>query len=118
MLDKEESRTKLSRQNLREALKIFEFLRPYRWQFITGLVLLFLSSTVFMIFPYSVGLMLDVAQGKETAYDLNLSKIGLGLLVVLVFQGVVSYSRVQLFAQISERGTADIRNALYQRIIS
>ncbi len=118
MLDKEESRQKISRQNLREAVKIFEFLRPYRWQFITGLVLLFLSSTVFMIFPYSVGLMLDVAQGKETAFDLNLSKIGLGLLLVLIFQGVVSYARVQLFAQISERGTADIRNALYQRIIS
>lgn len=80
--------------------------------------MLFLSSTVFMIFPYSVGLMLDVAQGKETAFDLDLSKIGLGLLVVLVFQGIVSYTRVLLFAQISERGTADIRNALYQRIIS
>jgi ABC-type multidrug transport system fused ATPase/permease subunit len=118
MQQKEESRPKVTLHNLREALKIFEFLRPYRWQFIIGLVLLFLSSTVFMIFPYSVGLMLDVAQGKETAFDLDLSKIGIGLLVVLVFQGFVSYSRVLLFAQISERGTADIRNALYQRIIS
>ncbi len=118
MQQKEESSPKISRQSLREAFKIFEFLKPYRWQFIAGLVLLFLSSTVFMIFPYSVGLMLDVAQGKETAFDLDLSKIGLGLLVVLVFQGIVSYTRVLLFAQISERGTADIRNALYQRIIS
>lgn len=118
MQQKEESNPKISRQSLREAFKIFEFLRPYRWQFIAGLVLLFLSSTVFMIFPYSVGLMLDVAQGKETAFDVDLTKIGLGLLVVLVFQGIVSYTRVLLFAQISERGTADIRNALYQRIIS
>jgi len=118
MQQKEESTPKISRQSLREAFKIFEFLKPYRWQFIAGLVLLFLSSTVFMIFPYSVGLMLDVAQGRETAFDLDLSKIGLGLLVVLVFQGIVSYTRVLLFAQISERGTADIRNALYQRIIS
>ncbi len=118
MQQKEESRPRVSLQNLREALKIFEFLRPYRWHFIVGLILLFLSSTVFMIFPYSVGLMLDVAQGKENAMGLNLSKIGIGLLIVLVFQGVVSYSRVLLFAQISERGTADIRNALYQRIIS
>jgi len=118
MQQKEESRPRVSLQNLREALKIFEFLRPYRWHFIVGLILLFLSSTVFMIFPYSVGLMLGVAQGKENAMGLNLSKIGIGLLIVLVFQGVVSYSRVLLFAQISERGTADIRNALYQRIIS
>lgn len=118
MQQKEESRPKISRQSLQEALKIFRFLRPYRWQFIAGLVLLFLSSTVFMIFPYSVGLMLDVAQGKANRYNLDLQKIGLILLVVLIFQGVVSYSRVLLFAQISERGTADIRKALYQRIIS
>lgn len=118
MQQKEESRPKITRQNLREAFKIFKFLRPYRWQFIIGLVLLFLSSTVFMIFPYSVGLMLDVAQGKATTLNLNLPKIGIALLVVLIFQGIVSYTRVQLFAQISERGTADIRNALYQRIIS
>ena len=65
MQQKEESRPRVSLQNLREAFKIFEFLRPYRWHFIIGLILLFLSSTVFMIFPYSVGLMLDVAQGPS-----------------------------------------------------
>ena len=118
-MEKEKNdRPRFSRKGLVKALKIFEFVRPYRWQFIIGLVLLFLSSSVFMIFPFSIGLMLDVAQGKPNKYDLSLPKIGLLLIGILVFQGVVSYIRVMLFAQISEKGTADIRKALYHKIIS
>ncbi|MEI2625667.1 MAG: hypothetical protein V9G23_18515 [Giesbergeria sp.] len=41
MEKKEETKQRLSRENLREALKIFEFVRPYRRQFVFGLVLLF-----------------------------------------------------------------------------
>ena len=117
MKEIQSDRPKLSRKKLQESLKIFEFIRPYRWQFIFGLVLLFLSSAVFMVFPYSVGLMLDVAQGKPNNFDLSLPQIGLLLVMILAFQGVVSYIRVMLFAQISEKGTADIRKALYHRII-
>lgn len=104
--------------SLRESLGIFEFVRPYRWSFIIGLVLLFLSSTVFMVFPYIVGIMLDVAQGKEVPVQLDLWQIALLLVVVLAFQGVVSYFRVMLFARVSEGSSADIRKAVYQKLIS
>ncbi len=118
-MEKEETtRPKLSKKSLKEALKIFEFVKPYRWQFVLGLVLLFFSSTVFMIFPYSMGLMLDVALGKTNKFNLDLPEIGMLLIVVLVVQGAISYSRVMLFAQVSEKGTADIRKSLYQKIIS
>ena len=119
MSNESSPRPKLSRRKLNESLQIFKFVRPYRWQFIFGLVLLFVSSSVFMVFPYSMGLMLDVAQGKSTeSFNMSLPEIGLLLVVVLAFQGVVSYLRVMMFAQISEKGTADIRKALYQKIIS
>ncbi len=118
-MEKEETtRPKLSKKSLKEAIKIFEFVRPYQWQFIFGLVLLFISSAVFMIFPYSMGLMLDVALGKPNEYNLDLPEIGMLLIVVLAIQGAISYSRVMLFAQVSEKGTADIRKALYHKIIS
>ncbi len=108
----------VSRENLREALKIFQFIRPYRTRFIFGLVLLFLSSMVFMVFPYIIGLMLDVAQGNAVMENINLPTIAILLIVVLVFQGVVSYFRVMMFAHVSERSTADIRKALYHKLIS
>lgn len=115
-MEAEETKPRLSRENLREALKIFEFVRPYRWQFISGLILLFLSSAVFMVFPYVIGKMLDVAQGVIVDFDLK--KIGIFLIVVLAVQGVISYLRVMMFAVVSEKGTADVRRALYQRLIA
>lgn len=113
----ESSRPKLTRESLREALKIFVYIRPYRVQFIFGLVLLFLGSTVFLVFPAMIGQSLDVAQGN-IPQDLDLVQIGFWLIGILVFQGIVSYLRVMMFAQVSERGTADIRVALYKRLIS
>ncbi len=118
MENKEEQKPRLNMASLRDSLGIFEFVRPYRWSFIIGLVLLFLSSTVFMIFPYIVGIMLDVAQGKEVPVQLDLWQIALLLVVVLAFQGVVSYFRVMLFARVSEGSSADIRKAVYQKLIS
>ena len=116
MQNDESPRPKVSRESFREALKIFEFFRPYRWQFAFGLMLLFLGSSVFLVFPKIIGQMLDVAQGN--IQNVALKNIGFWLIVILVFQGVVSYLRVMMFAQVSERGTADIRVALYKRIIS
>lgn len=115
--EEEKTRPKVSRESLREALKIFVYIRPYRVQFIFGLVLLFLGSSVFLVFPAMIGRSLDVAQGN-IPQDLNLYEIGAWLLAILAFQGVVSYLRVMMFAHVSERGTADIRVALYRRLIS
>ena len=118
-MEKEQAdRPKFSRKSLAKSLEIFTFVRPYRWQFVIGLVLLFLSSSIFMVFPLSIGQMLDVAQGKPNALNLTLPEIGILLLIVLLVQGFFSYVRVMLFAQISEKGTADIRKALYLKIIS
>lgn len=117
MEQKSEARPKLTREGLREALKIYQYIRPYRFHFFFGLVLLFLGSSVFLVFPAMIGRSLDVAQGN-IPQDIDLIHIGLILIGILIFQGVVSYLRVMMFAQVSERGTADIRVALYERLIS
>jgi ATP-binding cassette, subfamily B, bacterial len=117
MEEKEQTRPKLSRESLREAIKIFEYIRPYRGQFVFGLFLLFLGSTVFLVFPAMIGESLDAAQGNLPQH-FDLLKIGLIFAAILIFQSLVSYLRVMMFAHVSERGTADIRVALYRRIIS
>ncbi len=113
----EASDKKISGERLREALKIFEFVKPYRWSLIWGLVLLFLSSMVFMIFPFLSGELINIAQGNSV-YPYTLEEIGLFLIMVLVAQGFVSYFRVQLFATVSEKGIAAVRKALYEKLIS
>ncbi len=121
-------KTKLTRDNLRGALEIYQFLKPYQTQFWFGLILLFLSSVSFMVFPFISGRIVDIAQGKSdfsynffgrtVAYTLTLAKIGKFLIILLVAQGVLSYFRVILFAKVSENGIADVRSALYTKIIT
>ena len=116
-IDDDTPNPKLNRETLRQALGIFQFVRPYWWRLAVGLVLLFLSSMVFMVFPYLSGMMVDVAQGNSK-WHFTLSDIGLVLLGILVVQGFVSYARVMLFAYVSEKGTADLRKALYDKLVS
>ena len=113
----EPKRPKVSWEQFKKALSIFEFIRPYRLMLLGGLLLLFLSSLVFMLFPYLAGLMVDVAQGNS-AVDISLGRIGWILLIVLVIQGTFSYLRVILFAIVSERGIADVRKAVYEKLIT
>lgn len=115
--EQEESKPRVNREMLKQSLYIFSFVRPYRWSLVLGLVLLFLSSVVFMVFPYLAGLMVDVAQGNSD-WELTLSDVGLGLLGILLLQATFSYMRVMLFARVSEYGIADVRRALYEKLIT
>ena len=108
-------KVKVTQESFREAIKSLDFIRPYRWSLIGGMILLFMTSLIFMVMPWLIGQMVDVAQGKA-AHPYTLKDIGWGLIVLLVAQGVISYTRVILFANVSEKGTADLRKALYKKM--
>ena len=113
----EDKKRKMNKESLREALKIFEFIKPYKWSLVLGLILLFVSSMVFMLFPFLIGKMMDIAEGKNF-YDFSLNDIFWLMGLVLLAQGFVSYFRVLLFARLSEKGIADLRVALYEKLIT
>ncbi len=108
---------KLSTEGLREAIQIFKYLGPYRWALLAGFVLLFISSAVFMVFPYLSGQLVDTAQGKGE-WDLSLEQLGMILGGIVILQGIISYARVLLFAYASEKGIAAVRKAVYEKLIS
>lgn len=113
----QDAKPKVSREQLKDAVGIFKFIKPYKWSLIIGLFLLSISSLVFMAFPYLIGEMVDTASG-ESELGLTIQQLGLLLLVVLVSQSIVSYFRVLLFAQVSERGIADVRKAVFARLLA
>ena len=115
-LNGEEKPKRLTMQQLREAKSMLAFIRPYRWYFIGGLILLFLGSLVFMVFPFLAGELADVATGTNKL-GLSLNQIGLLLIGILVLQGIMSYLRLIWFAIVSEKGMADVRSSIYQRLI-
>lgn len=111
------SKVKFNKEQFKKSLFIFKFIRPYQVQFFLGLILLAISSSVFMVFPQASGELLDIATGKsQSGYTLN--QVGIGLLVILVIQSFISYGRVMLINYVSEYSMADIRKALYNKIIT
>lgn len=110
-------RPKISKDGWAKAKKLLSYLRPYRWSFFIGLIFLGIGSSVFMVFPAAAGELIDIAMGKSE-WGFTLKDLGLGLVIILVIQAITSYLRVLLFANVSEKGMADIRKALYDKLIT
>jgi len=115
--DVDQKKVKLNKETLREALEIFVYLKPYKLHFFIGLILLAISSAIFMVVLRLSGQMVDIAQG-ESDLPYSLKQIGLILIIIFIVQGIISFFRVYLFAYASENGIAAIRQALYTKMIN
>jgi ABC-type multidrug transport system fused ATPase/permease subunit len=112
---------KVSKESLKRSLRIFRYVLPYRAKFIVGLLMLVLSSSTFMAFPWVAGKLVDAANHKPVllpgGLSLNIDRIALLLFLVIVCQGFFSFGRIWFFTQVSEFTVRDIRQALYAKFV-
>lgn len=113
---REEEKRKLNKASFKQLAGIFSFMLPYKWPFILGLVALALSSVTLLAFPRLSGELLDIASGKPHYFD-SLNTAALVLIAILFVQGIFSFIRVYTFSYVSERGLADLRQSVYNKII-
>lgn len=111
----EEDKKKLSREGLRKALRIFRFVRPYRTQFILGAIFLGLSTLTTLSFPALIGQVTKVIQGQS---PFTLNQVILIFGGILILQALFSFLRIYFSAQVSERSMADVRQAVYAKIVT
>jgi ATP-binding cassette, subfamily B, bacterial len=114
---REEDKRKLNRATLKNLLGVFRFMLPYKGLFIFGLAALALSSITLLSFPYFAGLLLDIASGKTNPYFNSINQVALILIGILFIQSIFSFLRVYTFSVTSERTLADIRQAVYKKLI-
>jgi len=110
------TRPKITKEGFLKSYRILRFIQPYRWYFIVGMLCLVISSSMFMIFPAAAGEMANTAIGKGT-WNIKVNQFGLIFLIILIIQGILSYFRTTCFAVVSEKGIADVRSALYEKLI-
>ncbi len=119
MSENKQGSKKLTREKIAAGLYIFKYIKPYKWYFISGMLALVAGSLIFMVFPGAAGEMANVAIGKDTYHlGLSIEDYGWLFLVILVLQGVLSYIRTVFFAIVSEKGMADLRKDLFDKIIT
>jgi ATP-binding cassette, subfamily B, bacterial len=130
---KDTPKEKLTKEKLASAVFIFKYIKPYMGYFVVGMIFLVLGSLIFMLFPGAAGEMANKAVGKvdlnldgtvkETIFsnlfeDVAVKDFWLIFLIILVTQGILSYFRTNFFSIVSEKGMADLRKDLFNKIIT
>lgn len=113
---KEEDKRSINKTSIRYLTEIFRFMLPYKGLFLLGLIALALSSLMLLAFPRLAGELLDVASGNSK-YFTTINQVAIALLLILFVQSIFSFIRVYTFSIVSEKGMADVRQAVYQKII-
>lgn len=109
---------RLSKESLKRSLRIFKYIRPFLPQFTGAMILLVLGSMIFMLLVGLPGEMANIAIGQpKFDFGLTVRDFGWVFLIFLVVQGLMSYFRTLLFAEVSEKGMARLRKDLYENII-
>jgi ABC-type multidrug transport system fused ATPase/permease subunit len=127
-------RPKITKAGFRRALGVFRYLAPYKFLFITGLLLIVVSGLLMIVITAILGQL----AGAETMASmpgssmtqlvanylpdsLPLQSTGriLGILaVMLIIQGVFSFIRVYIFSYVIENSMESLRRDVYRTIIS
>ena len=113
----EKEPVKITKSGLLKTLGIFSYVKPYLLYFISGMILLVMSTLVFMVIPRLCGELVKVASKSENL-GFSLEQLGIALLIILLFQALFSYLRTVSFAIVSEKGMADVRKDLYSKLVT
>jgi ABC-type multidrug transport system fused ATPase/permease subunit len=125
-------KAKISKENLRQALVLFAYIKPYRKKFILSLVFIALSAFTTSLFPLFLGKMIDAASPGATITGMNSGISGFSLknihwslnttllliFIQLTIQTIFSYMRVYLLTEVGEKSLADMRKDVYSKLLS
>jgi ABC-type multidrug transport system fused ATPase/permease subunit len=106
---------KITIEGLKNAFKLYSYIKPYRVEYGWGMFFLLGSSIASLAFPKLLGELVDSGNKGNLSHDLN--RIALLLVVTLLIQSVFSYFRVVLFVNVTEKTLAFLRQNTYNHLI-
>ena len=113
--DAKAKRKRPPRRDLKPLRRLIPFLRPYRRPILGALTALTVSAIT--VLGLGSGLRALVDQGFQQGNAVLLDRALLVLLLVVVLLAGASYARFFLVSWIGERVVADVRRAVYDRVI-
>lgn len=111
----EVEKKKITKEGLKNAFKLYRYLKPFQKEYYLGMVFLLGSSIASLIFPKLLGDLVNSGNNEIAARSLN--QIALLLGVVLIVQSVFSYFRIVLFVNVTEKTLAFLRQDTYKHLI-
>ena len=112
MSESHSTKKKLSKEGFKKLMGVYAYLLPYKFQVALSIVLLFVSTGVFFLL---INFIKQIIDSKDVS---RINEIAIIMAAITAVQGVISYWRIILVTKFSERALADIRNALYNKMIT
>jgi len=106
---------KITRDGLRNSLKLYSYIRPFLGEYLLGMFFLLGSSLASLAFPKLLGDLVN--SGNEGSLGQSINQIALLLGILLLVQSVFSYFRVILFVNVTEKSLASLRRSTYNHLI-
>ncbi len=105
-----EKRKSISGSDLKKAMRIFAYIKPFRIKFSIGFLFLLLTALASLAFPKLLSQLM--ASNPDTLSD------NLGLLIaLLIIQAIASFFRILIFVDVTQKSLANIRQDVYQHLI-
>lgn len=111
----EVEKKKITRDGLRNAFKLYRYLKPFQREYFIGMFFLLGSSLASLAFPKLLGELVNSGNKEATAHSLNYIALLLG--VVLLVQSVFSYFRIVIFVNVTEKTLAFLRQDTFNHLI-
>lgn len=115
MAEAKQKKPRITKDALRKSLRLYKYVKPYRGEFSIGLLFLVLSSAANLAFPKYLGELVD-ATNTDAIFD-NIKRISGILFVILLVQATVSFFRVVIFVNVTQKTLASLRQATYEHLI-
>ena len=106
---------KITPEGLKNAFKLYRYIKPYRLEYGIGMFFLMGSSLASLALPKLLGELVNSGNIGNLAKDLN--RIALLLVITLLVQAIFSYFRVVLFVNVTEKTLALLRQTTYNHLI-
>ncbi len=108
--------TKPALARLRSLSLVAQYARPYRTRLIVFTIALFVGAACFLVLGQ--GLKLAVDRGFAAGDPKGLDRALVFLLVIVVISATASYVRFYLISWLGERIVADVRRAVFSRVLT
>ncbi|MGQ8335485.1 ABC transporter ATP-binding protein [Sunxiuqinia sp. A32] len=114
-MERDKQKKKINKASLQKTLRLYSFLKPFKYEFFAGLFFLLLTSGATLAFPKLLGILVDYGnQGKPQS---EINKVVLILAGLLVLQAIFSFMRTNLFVRVTSKTLASLRQHTYKHMI-
>ncbi len=107
---KNEKKKRTGRKDIQKALRLFNYIKPFRFQFSIGFLFLIITALAALAFPKLLSMLMS-------STPQNLSENLWLLIILLVVQAVASFFRIMIFVNVTEKSLANIRQDVYKHLI-